>query len=102
MLPIYAVNTGALGDKTAVALALALVPVVAGLMVSTWPTFSGKAIGSNGKLSFRFTLLMASFAALGFLFDPWLTLTGCAAGYLWSLPLSKLHFNLRRRRTSLP
>ncbi|HUR44063.1 MAG TPA: phosphatidylcholine/phosphatidylserine synthase [Aestuariivirga sp.] len=103
MLPIYAANTSAISEAAAAKLALALVPVVAGLMVSTWPSFSAKSMSPKGsRLFFMSALLVAAAVVFGLMFDPWLTLTGCAAGYLCTLPLSKWRFDLRQRPASLP
>ncbi len=103
MLPIYAANTGAIGQAEAAALALFAVPVVAGLMVSTWPTFSAKAISRKAlRLLFIPTLLGLVAVAFGLIFDPWLTLTICAAGYLWTLPFSKWRHDLHLRRAAQP
>jgi CDP-diacylglycerol---serine O-phosphatidyltransferase len=103
MLPIYAANTGAIGAAGAATLALFAVPVVAGLMVSTWPTFSAKAISRKALRLLFIPSLMAMVAiAFGLILDPWLTLTVCAIGYLWTLPLSKWRFDVHRRRSSPP
>jgi len=102
MLPIYAANSGAVDHVSAVNLAVFTVPVVAGLMVSTWPTFSAKAISRKALRLLFVPSLMAMIAlAFGPMFAPWLTLTLAAAAYLWTLPLSKWRFG-RHLRRSLP
>lgn len=99
LLPVYAANSGALDHGQAAFFALFAVPVVAGLMVSTWPSFSAKAISRKAlRLLFVPTLLAAAAVAFGLLFHPWLTLTLTAAGYLWTLPLSKWRFDKHAAR----
>ena len=103
MLPIYAANSGALTREEASYMALAAVPVMAGLMVSTWPTFSAKAISRKAlRVLFVPTIVALVMAAFGLVFSPWLTLTLCAIGYLWTLPLSKWRFELHQRRNLRP
>jgi len=101
MMPIYAANSGVISQARAATLALALVPVVAGLMISTWPSFSAKAISRKAlRLLFVPTLLVMTAIAAGLIIDPWTTLTACAVGYIWTLPASKWRFNLHERRNS--
>lgn len=90
LLPIYAANSGAMSQESAAYFGLFAVPVVAGLMVSTWPSFSAKAI-SRKALRFLFipTLGVAIAGALGLMVSPWATLALAAVVYLWTLPLSK-------------
>jgi len=101
LLPVYAANSGALSQAQAVVLALFAVPVVSGLMVSTWPSFSAKAISRKAmRLLFVPSLLAAIFVAFGLFTTPWLTLTLCGALYLWTLPISKWRFDLHAGRDS--
>ena len=44
MTPIYLANSGLLTEAPSAQFAMFFVPIVAGLMGSTWPTFSAKSI----------------------------------------------------------
>ena len=102
-LPVYAANAGVLAPSEAATLALFAVPVVAGLMVSTWPSFSAKAISRKAlRLLFLPTLALMAAVVFGLFFAPWLTLTLSAVAYLWTLPLSKWRHALHRRRSAVP
>ncbi|MFT3988628.1 CDP-alcohol phosphatidyltransferase family protein [Aestuariivirga sp.] len=99
LLPVYAANSEALPQAQAVTLALFAVPVVSGLMVSAWPSFSAKAISRKAmRLLFIPSLFLAALVAFGLFVAPWLTLTLCGALYLWTLPVSKWRFDLHIRR----
>jgi len=101
MLPVYAANNGAMSEPEATAMALVVLPVVAGLMVSTLPTFSAKAISRKAlRLLFVPTLLALVAVAFGLIFEPWFTLSMCAVAYLLTLPVSKWRFDLHLRRSS--
>jgi len=99
LLPVYAGNSGAVSHDDAARLALFALPVVAGLMVSTWPSFSAKAISRKAlRLLFIPTLLAAGLVAFGLIAEPWLTLSLCAIAYVWTLPLSKWRHDLHVKR----
>lgn len=100
LLPVYAANSGAMTQDQAAFFALFAVPVVAGLMVSTWPSFSAKAISRKAlRLLFVPSLLLGVAAAFGLMLSPWLTLTLAAVVYLWTLPASKWRFDTHARRS---
>lgn len=103
LLPIYAANSGAMTAEDAAFFGLFSVPVVAGLMVSTWPSFSAKAI-SRKALRLLFVPSIAALIALAFglMVAPWMTLSLAAAAYLWTLPVSKWRHDRHARRSSAP
>ena len=101
LMPIYAEKAGAFTLEGAATLAAVTVPVVAGLMVSTWPTFSAKAISRKAlRLLFIPSLAALGAIAFGLVFEPWTTLTLCAIGYLWTLPVSKWRHDLHVKRAA--
>ena len=103
LLPIYASNAGGLSVSNGATLGLFVVPVVAGLMVSTWPSFSAKAISRKAlRLLFLPSLALMLLAVFGLIYDPWVTLTMAAVLYLWTLPLSKWRHDMHRRRSANP
>lgn len=100
LLPVYATNASGLETTEGATLALFTVPVVAGLMVSTWPTFSAKAISRKAlRLLFLPSLALMVTIAFGLIYAPWMTLTASAAIYLWTLPLSQWRYEAHRRRS---
>lgn len=100
LLPVYAANASGLETTEGATLALFTVPVVAGLMVSTWPTFSAKAISRKAlRLLFLPSLALMVAIAFGLIYAPWVTLTASAVIYLWSLPLSQWRHEAHRRRS---
>jgi CDP-diacylglycerol--serine O-phosphatidyltransferase len=73
--------------------------VVAGLMVSRLPTFSGKMIRLKvSRLVLLPPVIVAMAAALGMAIAPWQTLALMMAGYLASLPISQWRFAVLSRR----
>lgn len=100
LLPVYAANGGVLTQDQAALFGLFSVPVMAGLMVSTWPSFSAKAISRKAlRLLFVPSLAVAAAAAFGLLLSPWITLALSAVAYLWTLPLSKWRYDQHVRRS---
>jgi CDP-diacylglycerol---serine O-phosphatidyltransferase len=98
LAPLYATNAGVLDMEGASRLALFQLPLVAALMVSTWPSFSAKAISRKAlRLWFIPSMMLAALMIFGLIAAPWLTLCAAAIAYLLSLPLSK--FRHRRAGT---
>lgn len=102
LLPIYVESGGALSLPEASFLALFAAPITAGLMISTWPTFSAKTLSRKAlRLLFLPTLAGLLVGALGLLVEPWLTLSLAAGLYLLMLPLSKWRYAVHDRRNGL-
>ena len=98
LTPIYAEYAGLLDNAGAIRLAMVMTPLVALLMVSTWPTFSSKSMSRKAlRLFFVPTLMVSSAIAVGLLFAPWITLTTGSVLYTLSLPFSKLRHQAYRR-----
>jgi CDP-diacylglycerol--serine O-phosphatidyltransferase len=90
LAPILAELAEALGHGTASWLALFVLSAVAGAMISTWPTFSGKALGRKAsRLMLLPPVALAGLLALGLLKWPWATLLAMAMLYVATLPVSK-------------
>lgn len=90
LAPILAEFSDFLGNVEASWLALFVTPAIAGLMISTWPTFSGKSLGRKAsRLMLLPPVALAGLVALGLLRWPWATLLALAALYVCTLPLSK-------------
>lgn len=100
LLPVYLFNAGIMEQTQAVVLACFSVPLVASLMVSTIPTFSGKAMGRIATLRWFLPsagafLFLVSLAAVNL----WLALCVMAASYLATFPLSCWRHAVLERRT---
>lgn len=99
MAPIYADLAGFIGAAEAAGISIASTMLVAALMVSRWPTFSGKSLGR--KLP-RMMLLPPILAAILILVSlalwRWPTLLFISLVYLGSLPASLWRFRHLRRR----
>jgi CDP-diacylglycerol--serine O-phosphatidyltransferase len=96
--PIYLAEAGWFEPQSAILVAL-WPGVVAGLMVSRWPTFSGKMIRLKvSRLMLVPPAIVALAAALGMAVAPWQTLSLLMAGYLLSLPVSRWRFAVLARR----
>ena len=99
MTPIYLANSGILTETRSAHFAMFFVPIVAGLMVSTWPTFSVKAISRKIlRLLFLPSLIIAGVLLFGLATAPWFTLSVCAFIYIFTLPFSKIRFSIFERR----
>lgn len=100
LTPLLAEFSGLVGNEEAAWMALFVTPVVAGLMISAWPTFSGKSLGRKAS---RLMLLppaaLAGLVALGLLKWPWATLLAMAVLYAGTLPLSKWRHGVLRSRS---
>lgn len=99
MAPVYADLAGLIDAGHAAAIALAWTAAVALLMVSRWPTFSGKSLGRKVP---RFMLvppiLLAFLVLVSLALWRWPTLLFLAVFYIFSLPLSLWRFQLLHRR----
>jgi CDP-diacylglycerol---serine O-phosphatidyltransferase len=101
LTPIYLANAGLLAPEAAQRLALITLPIIAGLMVSNWPSFSAKAISRKAmRLLFLPSLILVGLALFGLVVAQWQTLSICSAVYLFSLPLSKLRHNTYVQRNA--
>jgi CDP-diacylglycerol--serine O-phosphatidyltransferase len=101
LAPAYADLAGLLSHADAAMTALASVPAVAALMVSRWPTFSGKSLGRKlPRIMLVPPLLLALAIAASLARWPWATLSFLVLGYCASLPLSKLRHDILARRQS--
>ena len=99
LAPILAELSDALGHDTAAWLALFTLAIVAGLMVSTWPTFSGKALGRKAsRLMLLPPVAMAGLLALGLLKWPWTTLLVLSVLYVATLPISRWRHGVLQAR----
>jgi len=91
LLPMYlSFITGFSGPGSAV-FVLAYEPLVAFLIVSRLPTFSGKLIGQRIRRDAVLPILMVVFLFISLLLSfPWIVLTATAIAYLCSIPVSVL------------
>ena len=98
LAPVFAAEAGWLAPQSAFAVALWPL-LVGGLMVSRWPTFSGKMIRLRVSRAMLLPpLIVALGAAVGLAAFPWQTLSLAMAGYLASLPVSRWRFGVLMRR----
>lgn len=98
LAPVFATEAGWLGPLSAYFVALWPL-VVGGLMVSRWPTFSGKMIRLRVSRAMLLPpLIVALGAAVGLAALPWQTLSLAMAGYLASLPVSRWRFAVLMHR----
>ena len=101
MTPIYLANSGMMTEAESAHFAIFFVPIVAGLMVSTWPTFSVKAISRKFlRLLFVPSLIAACVLLFGLAVAPWLTLSICSFVYIFTLPFSKMRYSTFERRNA--
>jgi CDP-diacylglycerol--serine O-phosphatidyltransferase len=99
MAPIYADLAGFLDLTRAAPIAMGWTMIVAALMVSRWPTFSGKSIGRKlPRLMLLPPILLAVLALTSLALWRWPTLLFLGLFYVASLPLSLWRFGYRRRR----
>jgi CDP-diacylglycerol--serine O-phosphatidyltransferase len=74
---------------------------VAFLMISTWPTFSGKSLGRKAsRLMLLPPVALVGVAAFGLLYWPWATLLAIAILYAATLPLSKWRHGVLKARSN--
>lgn len=93
MLPLY-LNQGGLGlFKDLPQLTAIFMVIMAGLMVSHLPTFSGKLLGHRIKLSYAMPLTVLGVLIAAILFTyPWITLSVICFAYIALLPLGLLAY----------
>ncbi|QIG50293.1 CDP-diacylglycerol--serine O-phosphatidyltransferase [Nordella sp. HKS 07] len=97
--PMLAEFAGFLGNAEASLLALFVTSAVAFLMISTWPTFSGKSLGRKvSRLMLLPPVALAGLAVAGLLYWPWATMLAIAVLYAATLPLSKWRHGVLRAR----
>jgi CDP-diacylglycerol--serine O-phosphatidyltransferase len=94
LLPLYLERAQLLDMRAAPQLIALFTLVIAFLLVSTIPTFSGKLAGERIRRDYVLPIFMAVAVVVGLLLTyPYLTLAGIVASYLGLIPLS-----LRRYR----
>jgi CDP-diacylglycerol---serine O-phosphatidyltransferase len=94
---------GLIAPGQAAFIAMGWTAIVAILMVSRWPTFSGKSLGRKvPRLMLVPPILLAIFILASLAFWRWPTLLFLALFYIASLPLSLWRFELHRRRQKSP
>ncbi len=97
--PIYAGNAEILSFDAALGLGLVTTPLVAGLMISKWPTFSAKGVSRKAlRLMFVPSLILGVVTAIELWAKPWMALSLCTLAYLASLPLSRWRYDHLSRR----
>ncbi len=98
--PMLAEFSGLLDNGQASLVALFVTSAVAFLMISTWPTFSGKSLGRKAsRLMLLPPVALVGVAAFGLLYWPWATLLAIAALYAATLPLSKWRHGVLKARS---
>jgi CDP-diacylglycerol---serine O-phosphatidyltransferase len=98
--PMLAEFAGLLDNGQASLVALFVTSAVAFLMISTWPTFSGKSLGRKAsRLMLLPPVALVGLAAFGLLYWPWATLLVIAVLYVATLPLSKWRHGVLRARS---
>jgi CDP-diacylglycerol--serine O-phosphatidyltransferase len=103
LAPLIAEFAGALDHRVASRLALFVTVAIAALMVSAWPTFSGKALGRKAsRLMLLPPMALAVLLMLALLRWPWATLLALAILYVATLPLSKWRHRVLRARGTAP
>ncbi|MBK1869233.1 CDP-alcohol phosphatidyltransferase family protein [Aestuariivirga sp. YIM B02566] len=99
--PMLAEFAGLLDNGQASLVALFVTSAVAFLMISTWPTFSGKSLGRKAsRLMLLPPVALVGLAAFGLLYWPWATLLVIALLYVATLPLSKWRHGVLRARST--
>jgi CDP-diacylglycerol--serine O-phosphatidyltransferase len=98
MLPIYLEESGILVVRDWPLAIVIYTMIMAGLLVSTLPTFSGKLAGERIAREYVAPMLVGAALAVGLLVTyPFLTLATVTLAYLLLLPLGVYRFVLRRR-----
>jgi len=98
MLPIYLDEAGVLGTRQVPLVVGAYVLIIAGLLVSTIPTYSGKLAGERIAPEYvRLALVSAALAVALLLTYPFATLAAVTLAYLALIPLGITRFEKRRR-----
>lgn len=98
MLPIYLNEAGLLATRQVPLACAAYVLLIAGLLVSTLPTFSGKLAGERIAREYvRPALVGAALVVALLLTYPFATLAAVTLAYLAFIPLGIMRFEARRR-----
>ncbi len=98
LLPLYLFELGGTAIRDYPVPVLAYCVLVAFMMVSRIPTFSGKAIGGRVSLDLVVPLFFFFVLAAAFLISfPWFTLSVTTIAYLGSIPVSFVWFNRQQR-----
>jgi CDP-diacylglycerol--serine O-phosphatidyltransferase len=93
LLPIYLDFLGLHHERAFAPLELAYVFLIAFLMVSTIPTFSGKKLGTRVPREWVLPVFVVAVALILLLaFYPWETLTAITAAYLAAIPLGVMRY----------
>jgi CDP-diacylglycerol--serine O-phosphatidyltransferase len=96
LVPVYFEGAGWMDLATASLLGIVMLPLVALLMVSTLPTFSGKQTQRKAlRVLFLPTLAVGLAGAAGLTWYPWQTLVIAALAYVLSFPFS---YRSRRKK----
>jgi len=99
MAPVYAELAGYIDVTHAAYLAMGWTMIVAVLMVSRWPTFSGKSLGRKlPRLMLLPPILLAACGLVSLALWRWPTLLSFALVYIATLPFSFWRFEYHRRR----
>jgi CDP-diacylglycerol--serine O-phosphatidyltransferase len=99
LVPIYADLAGVTAQAHAAMFALGWTAIIAMLMVSRWPTFSGKSLGRKvPRLMLVPPILLAVLILASLALYKWPTLLFLSVFYIVSLPFSLWRFQLHRRR----
>lgn len=89
LMPVFAAEAEWISTDSAAKLGLISLPVVALLMISTLPTFSGKQTQRKAlRVLFLPTLAVGIAAAAGLFWMPWATLLAAGLAYVASFPFS--------------
>ncbi len=98
LLPLYLFELGATGIRDYPVPVLVYCVLVAFMMVSRIPTFSGKAIGGRVSLDLVVPLFFFFVLAAAFLISfPWFTLSLVTIAYLCSIPISFVRFSQQQK-----
>ncbi len=98
---IYAANANLIEQAEAAKFALVTVTLVSALMVSQWPTFSGKSISRRAlRVWFIPSVVLVLTTVAGAFFAPWATLTAGTLLYVATLPMSKWRYEIVKRRSA--
>lgn len=99
MLPLYISSLNIIPIRDLAPLILVYVLAVAFFVISTMPTYSGKAIGQRVPREAVLPILFGVLVYSAFLLSyPWETLTLSTFAYIGSLPLSFLRYRALERR----
>lgn len=98
LLPLYLEQIGAsvIGKAPLMAFTIVYTLLIAGLMVSTIPTFSGKLLGGRVSREWVLPLFVLVLALVALLVTyPYPTLTGVTLAYLATIPYSVRRYSLK-------